>query len=124
MVLLAVAFPSSLTFLRLALDKLPLPRSSHAQRLETGAQGKYLNPNLNPASAGHPPLGRPARAAPTPPALPVPLREGGKVLYINIYIFQGRNGAWVLNPNKPLGLVLGTLPGIWLPSSGASWKLD
>lgn len=61
------------------------------QRLETGAQGKYLNPNLNPASAGHPPPGRSCPRCPHPTSAPGPpfphraLGEGGKVLYIYIY---------------------------------------
>lgn len=126
-------FPSSADIpvppaLRLALDKLPPPRSGHAPAVGNRSSREIFNGLSNPASAGHPPPGGPvseppAPLRPVPPPLLAPLSlaepcEKAGRCYIYIYIYTpGKKGALVLNPNKPTGLVLGTLPGILLPSS-------
>lgn len=101
-------FPSSADIpvppaLRLALDKLPPPRSGHTPAVGNWSSREVFNVLSNPASAGHPPPEvlpeLPAPLRPIPPPLVAPLslakpweKEGR--CYIYTYIYRGRKGHW------------------------------
>lgn len=116
MVLLAAACPPPSAFLCLALDKLLPPpplRSSHAPAAGNRSSGDEFK------ALKTPPLGQPR----SHPDLLLPHLAGfSPSLGRRWKLYPGGEGKEVLNPNKPPGLVLGTLPGILLPSSGAGWK--
>lgn len=87
------------------------------QWLASAAPGQYLRRCQTPPLRGSPcpTPGAGPTACPDPPALAKPREKLGRCSTDT----PGERGALVLNPNKPPGLVLGTLPGILLVSVGS-----